>query len=159
MSITSTKNGSKYVIAGIGSHLLVYDWKRNNLILREKIETLTPIYALIFHPNEDELWAGSTGYALRFRFQKRNWYAPDTLTNKQENVHSLAFTSSGSNLICNQGATTAYTSYPTPTLPYSPKPILQHSGRVLWQIYQQKKNKLAIATANGVLKIYQIKAD
>lgn len=77
--ISANSNGRLWAVGGIGKELFIYEWKKQDLNLRQTLQTVEPIFGLAFHPTEPKLFISTAQTIKSYQYQKRDWIKTDSL--------------------------------------------------------------------------------
>jgi hypothetical protein len=77
--LSANANGRLWAIGGIGTQLLMYEWKKQDLNLRQTFKIDTPIFGLAYHPTEPTLFVSTAHCIKSYQYQKKDWIKTDSL--------------------------------------------------------------------------------
>ena len=155
-AISATANGRLWALAGIGGEILLYEWKKQDINLRQTIRIDAPVYGIAFHPIEPILWVSLPHKLSAYQYQKREWRKGDTLATQSAVTNQLRFLPLGKGLVNVQKHTIVRyalqeSENTLPTLLWeSPAIILAHT-------FHPQGTKWAIATADGKLQLFFVR--
>lgn|GEM_PF-3121928 len=155
-TIAATANGRLWAIAGVGGDLLLYEWKKQDLNLRQALKIEQPVYSLAFHPTE-ALLCISTAQQLKFyQYQKKERLQEDALPTLATISNQLLFLKRDKGLIVVQaGKLVQYTKNETESM--SARVIWQNEAHILAHALHPYMKYWAIATADGKLQLFFVK--
>ncbi len=157
-AISATANGRLWAVAGIGGELLIYEWKKQDLHLRQSLDINLPVYGLAFHPTEPKLYASMADKIKNYAYQKRNWTQADSLPTLTPIANQMRFLKHSYDLVAVQQAKiiqyrTNENHIVLPTILWeSPQ-----NAHILAHTPNPQQTRWAIATADGKLSLFFVK--
>lgn len=77
--MSANSNGRLWATGGVGKELFIYEWKKQDLNVRQTLPIDEPIFGLAFHPTEPKLFISTAQAIKSYQYQKRDWIKEDSL--------------------------------------------------------------------------------
>jgi WD40 repeat protein len=154
--ISATNNGRLWALAGIGEDIKIYEWKKQDLRLRQSLKVGEPVFGLAFHPIEPTLYISTAKNLKSYQYQKRTWLQTDSLPTLTPIANQLLMLKGNRGLVSVQeGKLVQYVPQESglPTLHF----IYQQEAIILAHTPNPMQTRWAVATADGKLQLFVIK--
>jgi hypothetical protein len=154
-TISATANGRLWAIGGIGQEIEIYEWKKEDLRLRQSLEVKEPVYALAFHPIEPKIFISTARKLKSYQYQKRDWQKTDSLPTITPITNQILMLKGKKGLACVQE--NRLIQYIPQENTYETQYMLQQQVRILAHAPNLQETRWLIATADGKLQLFFVK--
>ena len=154
--IAATNNGRLWALAGIGEDIKIYEWKKQDLRLRQSLKVGEPVFGLAFHPIEPTLYISTAKNLKSYQYQKRDWQQTDSLPTLTPIANQLLMLKGNRGLVTLQeGKLVQYAPQESglPTLHF----IYEQDAIILAHTPNPTQTRWAVATADGKLQLFVVK--
>jgi ABC-type uncharacterized transport system permease subunit len=153
-SISATANGRLWALGGIGEEIEIYEWKKEDLRLRQSLKIREPVHALAFHPTEPKLFISTAQKLKGYQYQKRDWQQADSLPTFAPIAHQILMLRGKKGLICVQE--NRLIQYILQENVFEPQSIYLAQARILAHALSSNERRWLIATADGKLQLFEV---
>jgi WD40 repeat protein len=153
-TLTATSNGRLWALGGIGKEIEIYEWKKEDLRLRQSLKIKEPVYALAFHPIEPKLFISTAKNLKGYQYQRKDWQQTDSLPIFSPIAHQVLMLRGKKGLVCVQE--NLLIQYILQENVFEPHIIYRAQARILAHALSQNEKWWLIATADGKLQLFEV---